>query len=308
MLCDDAILTLKSVVRSSPDEESRAANVSIAHAIERAQRFVLSPLVVETAAQLAVPERIDAMRVNLFTPARLTWLEWSGQTPGGYAGGNRHGLLLIGSDMPGAQIHVGWGAYFLDTSSPAARRRASPLPLTYDFPADDRPLMEWILSPLDALGVRGLRAMTNPEMLLAIDLRQLAAFAAAALAIINTPRLSFQVDHRRDAINAGRDRRGAPAYLSYKEVRIAIDRGTLGIGGRMSTTHGRALHHVRAFLRLKRGKVELVSPHWRGNPRFGVVIHRYLAFRAEDEPGPWKGGPLPAPVRIKQMDEEPHGD
>lgn len=66
----------------------------------------------------------------------------------------------------------------------------------------------------------------------------------------------------------------------------------------MRTEPPRSTSAIRAYLRIVRGKVQLISPHLRGNPLFGVIKHRYVALRAEDEPGPWQGGPMPSPKII----------
>ena len=73
--------------------------------------------------------------------------------------------------------------------------------------------------------------------------------------------------------------------------------------GQTSPTERRALHHVRSHLRIRRGAVELVRPHWRGDPEHGVRLHRHVVTRAEDEPGAWKGGPLPAPRILHEMED-----
>lgn len=299
MLADDAVSTLKRAIVSPSSEETREANRSVTDAIGRAQRFVLSPLTVETAEQLADRKAIERTRDHLHTPARLTWLEWAGSTPGCYAASQRHALLLIGSDQMGAQTIMGWGGYFFDTPQDGSRGTVTPIFFKYDFPGDGD-LFDWIYAPLEMLDTQAGRQMRF-DSLSRVDNRGLACFAAAALAIINTPRLSHVLPHDLSAINKARRRLNRPALLEWREVRIQVDKGALGRGDKIIPTEGRALHHVRTFLRLKRGKVELVRPHWRGNPRFGVIMHRYVAFRAEDETGEWKGGPLPAPELIKDL-------
>ena len=115
-------------------------------------------------------------------------------------------------------------------------------------------------------------------------------------------------EHDHSTLNRARMRLKRPPILSYNDVRIMIDRGALGLGEQLSETGGRALHHVRAFLRIQRGRVQLVRPHWRGNPRFGVIRHRYIALRAEDEPGSWQGGPLPGPHMIDELTDKSGGE
>lgn len=135
------------------------------------------------------------------------------------------------------------------------------------------------------------------------DFNALGNWVIGALALINTPRIAHVRDATLGRLNNARDKKHKPPILQYKIVTINIDRGELGNGFQRTQTGERALHHVRAFMRLRRGKVEVVRPHWRGNPRFGVIVHRYVALRDEDEAGPWKGGPVPPPRVIKELDE-----
>jgi hypothetical protein len=131
-----------------------------------------------------------------------------------------------------------------------------------------------------------------------IDYDRLGQFVAVALALINTPRLADIRSADLSKLNKARLKRKAPPLLQYKTVHIKVDKGTPGEGFQRHITHQRALHHVRAFLRLARGRVQIVRPHWRGNAKFGIVKHRYVVLRAEDEAGAWTGGPLPPPQLI----------
>jgi hypothetical protein len=44
-------------------------------------------------------------------------------------------------------------------------------------------------------------------------------------------------------------------------------------------TGGKALHFCRAHLRIRLGRVELVSAHWRGDPSLGLKRTRYSLQR-----------------------------
>jgi hypothetical protein len=146
---------------------------------------------------------------------------------------------------------------------------------------------------------------TSTQAIRFIDPVPLGLFIGAALALINTPRLSDIRDSVLGRLNRKRDLKGLPPIMEHKIVRLRIDRGEMGIGIQKSATEGRSLHHVRAFMRIKRGRIEIVRPHWRGNPKFGVIQHRYIAVREEDDAGPWMGGPLPAKRFMRKS--EGHG-
>lgn len=311
MLCDIALKTLERTaevtrrrlvksVKPTDSLETEAGLDTIIRAIRAGDRFILSPLFVETAEQLAEPRSVDRSRDYLFTPADITWIEWEGDAPGGNPRSQRHAFLLIGagagSDATRETIRLGWGAYF------ALNSDGDPFPLIffYDFPGAAQPILRWQQSPLVALR----DFPDGAAVAAALDSRRLGTFLGAILALLNTPRLAHVIDHDHAQLNRARMRLKRPPILSYKDVRITIDRGDLGIGQQISETGGRALHHVRAFLRIQRGRVQLVRPHWRGNPRFGVIKHRYVALRAEDEPGAWQGGPLPGPAVIHALADD----
>lgn len=294
MLCDDAIRSWRSLPPGVPmRDDARAGLATLERGLRDAQRFVLSPLCSETAGSLADPKAIERSRDNLFLPAYLTWLEWAGTPPGSMQGITRHGVLLIGGSNLDSLV-AGWGAYVVAEREPGGRTVITPMAFTFDFPASDRPILRWIGG-----SALNLAASYPPKAaeILAFDLGRFGAFVGAALALINTPRLAHVVSRDMDAINRRRRRLNRPAVLSWREVKILIDRGELGHGTPKASA-GRALHHVRAFLRIQRGRVQIVRPHWRGNPKFGRIVHRYAVLREEDEPGEWQGGPMPGPILL----------
>lgn len=304
MLIDEWLATT-DVERKHPDaawgsekspfgraERMRQVEATFA-AMKRAQCFVGSPLVVETASSLAADlAAIKRSATHFFLPATTTWLDMTAETPAGGIAGGRHGVLMLGTDK---SIMKGEGLVTIHL------RRAP----GHEADWGDGGFMQ-VGFHFDVLkGQIGLEAYSHQAKFFADNggnLQTIVATAWAMVALINTPRISHVRDADLGQLNKAREKRKRPPILQYKEVSLHIDRGELGIGFQKTETEGRPLHHVRAFLRIKRGKVELVRPHWRGNPRFGVVVHRYIALRAEDEAGPWKGGPLPPPRVIKELE------
>jgi hypothetical protein len=59
-------------------------------------------------------------------------------------------------------------------------------------------------------------------------------------------------------------------------VRIAIDGEPATVTPATGAGMPRALHFVRAHLRLRLGKIELVRPHWRGDAQLGIKRPAYL--------------------------------
>lgn len=263
----------------------------------RAQRFVLSPLCVSTIDDLAHVEAAERTRDYVFAPAENTWIEWRDGSVGA-PGSARHGILLIGADQEKGRrsLVTGDGLYVFDAPFQPLDEKRIPMgvPILYDFAGDGSILKPQIKSAWRLLQRVAPRVSST-------DFNAIGVWIIAALALINTPRISEIRD--KDVRRVNKNRRDRPPLLEHKEVSIRVDAGLPGNGLLQNETGERALHHVRAFLRLKRGKVELVHPHWRGNPRFGVIRHRYAVLRSEDESGPWKGGPLPAPEIIHELKE-----
>jgi hypothetical protein len=105
----------------------------------------------------------------------------------------------------------------------------------------------------------------------------------AALAIINTPKIIGRRDH---APHVGLQRRLAAAQQmvgkfplhAWTEIVLDITPPALADGAPYEThlTGERALHFCRAYLRVRCGRLETVSSHWRGNPALGIKQARYV--------------------------------
>jgi len=254
----------------------------------KAQPFVLSPLTISTAADLAKYQRpkMQEHAQYMHLPAYETWIDLTSNRPDGAIPGGRTGVLIIGD---AESKNVTRGEMLVTTS--IRDLGWAQLAGRFDLAKSDL----WSGAG-DANQEAAYRARGG-------DPDQLIATVWAAIALINTPRLSILQPQDYSRLNKARQKRHLPPLLKYTLVRIAIDRGEVGPSHKTAETDSKALHHVRAFLRFKRGKVELVRPHWRGNPKFGVIKHRYIAFRAEDEKGDWKGPPPDAPIIMQQTGE-----
>lgn len=77
-------------------------------------------------------------------------------------------------------------------------------------------------------------------------------------------------------LNRRRCSRGKWPLLAYNEVRIAIAAQRPTVSPATGIGAERPLHFVRAFLRIRLGRMELVSPHWRGNAELGVKRPAYV--------------------------------
>ena len=287
MLCDDYLANLAHAAEGTP------AAVRPLFEIMQAQRFVLSPQTVATIDSLADPVAVETMRDNLFAPAEITWLEWRGGEAG-FARSTRHGLFLEGAQTnSGSSIFTGHGHYACDV--PGFPVNPIVVPIVWDLPEGNLLSFRMADTKMWAIIDKFVPEIRNMHM------AHLGAWMATAFALINTPRIANIRFEDRAKLNRAREKSRKPPVLSWSEVSIKLDAGTPGHGDQRTQTGERALHHVRSFFRLKAGKVEIVRPHWRGNPEIGVKRHRYIVSRAEDEAGEWRGGPLPCPQIIKEL-------
>jgi hypothetical protein len=258
--------------------------------IRGAQRFVLSPMVVEAAEDFADTQKVVSAALDyVFLPAEITWIEWRGGHQGNVAGSNRHGLLLMGQGEGKAALSVGQGAYVFDGSGGRPLHRPIHFDL-HDYVFRNTPVPGEIL----------------PDEVIRVTHR-MGRFLVCALALINTPRISQLIEHNIDEkLNRARVKRGKVPLLSWRDVTIRPD-----VGWSPKPTHQegstgeKRRHHVRTFMRLKMGKVEIVKPHWRGNREKGYVLHRHVVRMDGEEAGAWKGEPLPGTRILKPTDEVP---
>ncbi len=272
------------------------------------QRFVLSPQIVEAASDLARSSRaVEATRDFIYTPAVQTWIEWAGGSHGSTTS-NRHAVLLDGMGIPTEhRLTIGAGSYVYDADR--TRFFIEHYPFFYDFPGPgkmfrdipshmnrDKAAKAKIKNPRASKGID--TAVHEAERSLEeVDFDQLSRFITAALCMMNTPRVSHVIPHDLTVLNKSRFKRNQPALLSYSDVNINPDSGwrSRRETRQLARTGQMPRHHVRTFLRLKRGRVELVGAHWRGNAENGYKLHRHVISMAGEEAGRWKGGPLPAP-------------
>lgn len=299
MLIDDWAETL----RNAPSPAGIPKTAVLADIVSpQTQRFLLSPLAAQTAAELARHDAIERSRDHIFAPARATWLEWRGRFDG-MAPGERHGLMLRGAHEDGEYIHshgsiiTGVTTYVFDLVRPDGVRTPFGVPFEHDFAGESEILSEFAGGlARQTLGRAGMGGVYRQ-----IDRIRIGDFLAAACALIGTPRLTDLTRHDQSRVNKARLAHGRPALLSYEEATLNLDDTTRIKHPHITGGDGVALHHVRSHLRLKLGRVELVRPHWRGDPERGIILRRHRVTRAEDEPGEWSGEPLPGPQILSEI-------
>lgn len=107
------------------------------------------------------------------------------------------------------------------------------------------------------------------------------AFLYGALAIINTPRV---VSRREHPPHVGLQRKlaayhGVPGKFPlhpWSEIILEVS-PPASHGGEYAPrlTGAKALHFCRAHLRIRLGRLEMVSAHWRGDAKLGIKPSRY---------------------------------
>jgi len=94
------------------------------------------------------------------------------------------------------------------------------------------------------------------------------------LAVLNAPKITQHSKSDLSKLNRARHKKKQLPLYEHKIVTIRKEARD-AVYTRAGESNGKRLHHVRAFVRLKNGRLELVRHHWRGNPKLGVISHDY---------------------------------
>ena len=104
----------------------------------------------------------------------------------------------------------------------------------------------------------------------------------AMLAMINTPRV---IGRRQHMPHAGLEKKltakfGAGKFPlhAWTEIKLEVRTPRIDESGMHEAhlTGTKALHFCRSHLRIRFGKLEVVSSHWRGDPALGIKRSRYV--------------------------------
>lgn len=207
---------------------------------------------------LAAIARNGGMEESLaFLPSPKTWIEW--RCRGGY----RVGYLLDGrrDDMrplTSAAMHIE-GQHVVTLSS------IERLPLLQNqdgiFAVSDDQISKWaIATEYSSVGL-----------------------ALGSIPIINTPRIIGRRQHMphrglERALVRARSMVGKFPLHAWTEILLRVSPPKDASGEASNEAHltgQRALHFCRAHLRIRMGKLERVSAHWRGDAALGIKQSRY---------------------------------
>lgn len=130
-----------------------------------------------------------------------------------------------------------------------------------------------------------------------------------ALACINTPRI---IGRRTHLPHRGLEREllkrkaviGKFPLHAWTEILLDVTppeeaKGLPDYEARL--TGEKALHFVRAHLRIRLGKLEFVSSHWRGSVTNGIKRSRYIMTDKKRSPRNRRGAPHGKPAAVKEM-------
>lgn len=107
----------------------------------------------------------------------------------------------------------------------------------------------------------------------------LAGFAAA----LTSPKVVNTVPTNYTRLNKGRVKAGKEPLLEQRDVHLLIPKPEVtrhvssGRPGDEAPTGTKVRHMVSLFTRMKGGKIEVVSPHWRGDASKGIKLPSYFA-------------------------------
>lgn len=219
--------------------------------------FVRDHLPDETDSErnLRATDRFAKMAAQTsFLPTPKTWLEWK------IKDGIRVGQLLIERQ----------GAAEMLTAFARGKTWGS-----------DTDVVSLTLGAGDPRAIKVSAGLDDSETQAAADD---AVFVHILLALINTPRVIGRQQHAphrglERALLAGRKAIGVFPLHTWTEIKLEVNRPPEDLSADPSTeahlTGQKALHFCRAHLRLRKGCVEIVRSHWRGDASLGIKRGRY---------------------------------
>lgn len=241
-------------------------------------RFSLSPQIAELAAELCMEDNAFAkISKNVVLPCEQLWIEWAVNAS--------QGLVVADPRYKGVDVPIKRLGACIHAREDAATGHLS---LT-------RAIVTIVLGTEEHIGfatcfemefVDGKVALTQGNKFERGQTDIYAAILTASCAIINTPRIFTHNEVDFAKLNKQRAKKGKPPLVGYTEIAMPKDTArdladARAAAARTAPEHGKRKHHkVRTFVRINvRGHVEIVRPHWRGNPALGTVTHKTLVKR-----------------------------
>ncbi len=214
--------------------------------------------VVEVAAQLGHDflRRPDTLGILAFLPAPRCWIEWKSPSA-------PYRMAVLIEETGDPMIAVACALTEKSTSVEELAQTAFELPLN----RSDR-IGTW--SPGEAM----------PSTIWS-TIGKLAPVLYGLLAMINTPRVILSRQHMPHAglqrqLIASRAITGKYPVGAWSELLLRVRPPNIPEGEREAhLTGAKALHFCRQHLRIRLGRLELVTAHWRGYAALGIKHTRY---------------------------------
>lgn len=207
-------------------------------------------------------EKLTMGMKEAFWPAESCWFEWEMGPGTDFQPGGVMGVMFGGGD-----VRAGNGVYYSWKHGQPTLHTAVP----FVFDAEEE-TFDADLTKMD---------YTDPMRMAVAWNSGIRPVILALLALLNSPKIVKRAPAKLDKLNRKREAAGKYTYHPHHTVRINIDRKTVRVG---DTGGGdgasRALHMVRAHLRLWEGRYILVRPHWRGDPVIGIRNTSYEMDRS----------------------------
>lgn len=195
-------------------------------------------------------ERFVQWVKDIFLPSQIVWFE------GPYVTG-KIGYLMIGDDdLKHFELHV----FSRNTGEIVVRHTTTVVKYTgygnqFDY---------WNVDGSDH----------QPENALIANIWHCLALCS----IIGERRIANVQPIVRSRLDKARKKKRRNVFLQMNTVTMTTEAKDARFVSEGGSGIRKALHHVRAFIRLRRGKLELVRPHWRGSYEIGVTLtqHRLI--------------------------------
>lgn len=215
------------------------------------------PMLADLAAMFKLngPESSEVLfETYSFLPAPKTWIEWK------HGSGNRIAVLFEQRDNS-----IAVGTFFCEKMAENLGTISTKSGDYYDYGGERH--MPTFLTELG--GQQTCAAILSA--------------AHSMLLLINSPRI---IGRRQHMPNAGLERRltrslagGSFPLHAWTEILLKVSKPPEIDDGEPHEAHltgRRALHFVRKHIRIRRGQLEYVSAHWRGDPSIGIKQSRYV--------------------------------
>lgn len=220
--------------------------------------------VVKLALELAARDgdKLVASANQLFMPAGDCWFEWPMEE-------GDMGMLFFGSK---GSVQCGHGLFHAWRHK-GEEDGTTTMPLAFDLETGRIEVGQAI--------VRLSNYYKGDPIAMSAAVAKMKPVFLAFLALINSPKIVRRDPAKLERLNRKRQSAGRYTFHPHHVVRLNVDRKMIRVG---ASTGGdgatRALHFVRAHLRLWEGRYILVQPHWRGDPQVGIVKPAYEVDRS----------------------------